>query len=1251
MVTDDKCPQPGELRQHLLGEISEPRASALDEHLAECLSCSSVVDRSASSDTFVDAVRAAGKGVDRADGPDLERVLERVKALRPQPVAAGEDATIALLRPGTAALQAEAAALPSVPGHHLLEELGRGGMGVVYKARHSQLNRLVALKMILSGEHAGSAAVGRFRAEAEAVAQLQHPNIVQLYEIGEHAGQPYFSLEFVDGGSLADKLDGTPLPPREAAHLVEVLARAMDYAHQRHIIHRDLKPGNVLLSADGTPKIADFGLAKHLQGQGANTQTGAIVGTPSYMAPEQASGKGKHVGPEADVYALGAILYELLTGRPPFKASSPLETLFQVAVDEPVPPTRLQSGVPRDLETICLKCLEKHPARRYRTAAELAEDLRRFQANEPILARPVSTWERSLKWARRRPMVAALLATVVALTATAVVLPTLAWGQAEEAKKQTEEEKKKVEDAFTREAGLRREADDQRRKLQRQSATLLLDRGIALAEQQDACRGLLWMTRALQVAGTEHPDLERVIRQNLASWSSQVHPLRFALLGASEVRTGGPVYSPDGKSFLTWAPNVQHWDAATGKLLATMPYGHKAVYSPDGKKIAVAMLWERAATIWDSGSGKMIGPKLQHEGGSCMDVVFSPDGKLLATSSDWDASVHLWDAATWTAIGKPFKSDLIGGVMVFSPDSRKLLMAHPQCTFTTVCDTEGKRIGKPIEAKPLVGAAAWSPDGKLIAIGQGPVVRLFSSATLEPVGQPLQHNGDVLALAFDRGGEHLLTGSGDQLARLWDLRTRQTVFPPLPHTGPVTQVAFSPDSKRFLTGGGDQKVRLWETNGGRLIGAQLPHQWLVRAAYGPDGNSIATESNKVVRVWDISAASSALPDSVKLDPRTVRHWAGQQRTREGSAFADLYPLKEGIVAAWAPDGKTLATAEHYDPWTYGYTHYKIFLWKVVAGHAPVPVGKPIESKARFEALAFSLDSKSLLSLGETSNTVAGGPLNVWDVATGKGCGKEITLPHSFHRLSAALGADGKTVLETSTGGASLKDIDMESHLPYDAKLGYEGTALSLPKGSVYCGALSPDGKVVVTGAEDGIVRFFEVPTGKALDRTLLHRGAVVALSLSRDGKYVLTGSNDQTARLWHFDTGKPATPPLHQNREVTAVAISPDGKVLLTSSGSRAQLWDATTGEPLGPAMAREEPITAIAFSLDSTTCLVARRGIVELGKVPRPLEGNGHHLQLWAEVLTGLQLDEDGTIGMLDGRTWRERKDRLEKLGGAPGP
>jgi tetratricopeptide (TPR) repeat protein len=361
---------------------------------------------------------------------------------------------------------------PVIPGYEILGELGRGGMGVVYQAWQRGLKRLVALKMLLTGPYAGPEQLARFRAEAEAVARLQHPSIVQIYEIGEVEGRPYFVLEYVEGGSLDRKLSGNPVPPKQAARQVQALADGVAAAHQAGVIHRDLKPANVLVGKGEALKVADFGLAKQVGAAPGQTKTGDVMGTPSYMAPEQAAGNPKDVGPACDIYALGAILYEMLTGRPPFKGASTWDTVQLVIATDPVPPARLNPQLPRDLETICLKCLHKDPHRRYPTAGELAEDLRRFLAGEPIRARPVGVAERAWRWARRNPAVAAVSAACVLILVGSLVGMTALYVNAEAHRAQAESD--------------RHTADDERRTAQAERAQADAQRLVAVGEHRRA---------------------------------------------------------------------------------------------------------------------------------------------------------------------------------------------------------------------------------------------------------------------------------------------------------------------------------------------------------------------------------------------------------------------------------------------------------------------------------------------------------------------------------------------------------------------------------------------------------------------------------------------------------------------------------------------------------------------------------------------------------------------------------------------
>ncbi|MFI5456507.1 MAG: WD40 repeat domain-containing serine/threonine protein kinase [Isosphaerales bacterium] len=548
-------------------------------------------------------------------------------------------------------------AVPAIAGYEIRGELGRGGMGVVYRARQVRLNRPCVVKMILGGAHAGAEAVARFLAEAEAVARLQHPSIVQIHHIGEAGGLPFFELEYVEGGSLDRRLNGTPWPAQRAVELIEPLARGVAEAHRQGIVHRDLKPGNVLLTADGTPKLTDFGMARSLAAESGLTRTHSIMGSPAYMAPEQAAGHTHHAGPAADVYSLGAILYELLTGGPPFRGTTPLEILDQVRNAEPVPPSRLVPGLPRDIETIALKCLQKEPGKRYDSAAALAEDLRRFLGGEPIVARPVAPWERAWRWCRRHPAPASLTAAVV-LVAT-LGLAGILWQSGEAVK-----------------------ARDLEAKARKQAETMLVDMyttsRISAGDQGEHARAALWFASAARLAKAD-ADRRLANAVRARTWGRRaLKPLRAVVADGSW--PAGLVFHPGGRHLITktvvdgktrdasntlWDLEAEQslpfpggltavpaaaWSADGSALavggpegdvvVARFPGGEEATrirfprrirlltYNADGRYLAIA--GGNVARVWNVASRTFATPELVHPA-AVTTLALHPEGQFLTT--------------------------------------------------------------------------------------------------------------------------------------------------------------------------------------------------------------------------------------------------------------------------------------------------------------------------------------------------------------------------------------------------------------------------------------------------------------------------------------------------------------------------------------------------------------------------------------------------------------------------------------------
>ena len=772
--------------------------------------------------------------------------------------------------------------LPTIPGYTLVGELGRGGMGVVYKAEQTKLKRLVALKMVLGGAVAGAQQFERFRAEAEAVARLQHPNIVQIYEVGEHDGLPFFSLEYCAGGSLAQRLDGTPLPTREAATLVETMARAMHAAHARHIVHRDLKPANVLLSGDGTPKITDFGLAKKLDETAVLTQSGAVMGTPSYMPPEQALGKNKELGPAADIYSLGAILYELLTGRPPFKGATAMDTLLQVATNEPVPPSRLQPKLPPDIETICLKCLEKSSSRRYSSAQALAEDLHRYLAGEPILARPAGRLERCGKWARRRPALAGLLA-VSALALLSILTGILYFtvhlrrerntaiaekGRAEEneAAARLQEEKTRQQEQLTdkerqraeaREADARRDLDQSRRSL----LTAQLWRVAGLLEHQP-----LEALALLEDGKACPPELRdfawRYYRSLYSSWKPALLQGHRGPVKSVAVRSDGKILASASGGMDAC---IKLWDLETRKEIATLrdDQGHKGAvncvaFSPDGTLLASGGA-DQTVKLWDVDKMQVLATLNKHSG-PVNGVAFSPDGNWLVSSGfvvdpkqlpssdlQWkNGEAQLWNVAERKHERLLSSIPTTGILSVsFAPDGKTVAVSTSNASDMRLIDVDtGKEIGKYYQGAGFVFRVAYSPDGQTVA-GAGSQQKVF---LLDVPGKKIRltlqgHQGHVYSLAWAPDGKTLATGSHDGVIKFWNPATGEERLT-LKGPGRSNGIAFTPDGKTLVVAQDSSQIVLWDLVP-RTSWATYPAiRGFSAVALSPDGRTLAASTNR-----------------------------------------------------------------------------------------------------------------------------------------------------------------------------------------------------------------------------------------------------------------------------------------------------------------------------------------------------------------------------------------------------------------------
>jgi eukaryotic-like serine/threonine-protein kinase len=1088
----------------------------------------------------------------------------------------------------------------------LKRALGQGGFGTVYLAYDPVLDRSVALKVPKFAPDQ-QLLIERFVREGKSAANLHHPNIVAVFESGRAGDDYYIASEFVPGRPLSEVIKNAAGRPdlRQAAAWVGDLARALAYAHGLGVIHRDIKPQNIMLDEQGRPRILDFGLAKRLDEDATMTTEGSLLGTPAYMAPEQARGETKSVGPHSDQYSLGVVLYELIAGRKPFDGA-PHIVVAKVAAEDPPSLQSLRADVPADLVAICQKVMEKNQAKRYATAEAFADDLDRWRTDRPIEARPITRLERTVRWCRRNPAPAGAVATVgVALLVVAAASALYAERQhhfAVEQSKATERNAKLAAELKTslaeqskateRNAKL---ADDLKISLKesnRRLAAQHMQRALSAYERGEIGPGLLWTVESWRSAvAAEDPAWQRAARANLAAWSRE-YPAMRALFSHTRPVTCLAV-SPDGKTVATASEDetARLWDLSTGSPIGP-PLEHPSsvncvAFSADGKRLATGS--EKVARLWDPSTGAPIGPPLEHPG-VVHSLAFRADGKRLATGAD--KVVRFWDPADGRLIGSlPFPEPV--SLLAYSPDGTRLVVFGDEGA-TLVCDgRDDKPLGPFAEHSRSNGPAAFSPDGKTILADYGENrARLWDVETRRPIGSPVTSvGGSVWDLAFSPNGKSFVLGCGGG-GQLWDVATMRPKAGRMQHESRVRLVAFSPDGKSILTASNDKTARLWDAATLAPIGRIYRHQGPIEdGVITPDGRTVLTTGGDY----------------------TAKAWALET---ESHTWTRAEYQKPGGAVAFSPDGRFFLTASERE----------MHVWDLATGRA---LGQPIAVGKVCANVTTSPDGKTAL-IGS-----ADGFARLWDLSSGKPVGKP--LKHQQEVSVTAFSPDGRAILTGSQDRtARLWKAFTQEPLLEPLRI----------TGSIDAGAFSPDGATFAVGASSSDVYLYAAATGSPVGKPFPHNGAVSSVAFSPNGKYLLVGGEDGTAQLWDLATRTRAVPPLQHRGWIFGVAFSGDGKTMLTGSmDSTARLWDTATGVPIGPAYDVPGNVGNVAFSPASDAFLIGLRSqraflFRTIPDHPDPLE----LASLRISVLTGLSLDSDGSVQVLDHATWRARREELAR-------
>ena len=1103
--------------------------------------------------------------------------------------------------------------------YEILEELARGGMGVVYRARQVSLNRIVAVKLILQGQAASEGAVQRFQRETEAVGRLDHPNIIPIHEVGEHGGERFFSMKFVEGGRSLVGWKGTK---RQAASIVALIANAVNHAHQRGILHRDLKPSNVLLDNENVPYLTDFGLAKLTEEASSGlTRSLDVMGTPNYMPPEQASGKSAEATIAADVYGVGAILYELLCGKPPFAGDSGIDVLRRVVDEEVRSISSVVPGIDRDLETICLKCLEKQPSHRYGTTAEVADELDRWSDHQPILARPVSTVARIRKWVVRRPAYAALIAlgclSLLVIGAGTVMFSLRLSQEAEETTRQLIHSHESMAD------------HDE-------------DRG-------DTFGAVLRLTEALRLEEEVIGDHGTRLRLRIASMLNNNPSLRNMWFHPDAVDF--VKHSPGGKMLVTCGNDgsVKFYDGGSGKALEGGIQCQGAVlyaaFSDDGRFIATASqegLAEGQGQVWDVARREAVSPSFpvlfqKHKRPMHPPVDFGRGGCQIVTCHTNGITHWRLQKGIWKPIELYRGDDAI--CCALSPDGLWVAAGTGGHGCQIWNSSTGERLQTPLTNSRVTGVS-FQHDGKRLAILDDSI-RSIIVYTFDEFGAPLgdpviAHHPERNVLrqcTFDAQGQHIVGTSFSDVV-LWDAGTGKLVSPPMPH-GVVLMAQFSRDGQRVVSTALDGSVLLWNVSSGELWRPLLPHGAAVfYAEFDPGGHHLVTASQDgVARRWDLGSGPDGtqirLPlEATEKEAKTmvtsmlspsnellltgveggeVSLWSTADWTRTLPVITHEEPNVRG---AFSPDGRRFAIAESNSTTA---VFSRIHIRNVATG---AESGPPMEIDAFANEIQFGPDG-NLLTISGWSLAGSGGFAGVWEIATGNLVTPWIKHPSIV--TDSRISPDGK-YLATVSDDRFIRIFDLPS-----GRLVKKSAALSGRPRTV---RWHPSEHQVLTACNSSnsyapeAARLWNPLTD--VEQLLHHRDGVIAAVFDPQGLRIATGGEGKTVRLWDAANGEPTVAPIGPVNRVYVVAFSADGTLVAAGNLGEAHVWDAATGQRI-VRIELEGTVKQLGFGPNNQQLIVASSRPASVTVVPLPtINTPVNELQRNAQLLSGHRLDPD---------------------------